>query len=206
MPLQCPVSYAGFATNMATNAEKSAYYPHTMPKHGDEIVAEGKWQQRKNPRTEKPQPPAAGNGEKAVPMQHVVYQNRQARLLVEALENPDHKYRHRALQAVRRFTAAIEKDLAQDLIQDKGILIQEASQLYGIPASTISDWTDIGLITVHYRGRGKQGVFIDKQEIAAAAPIYHDAKQKREQPARRLKAMREQQAEGNSQPSRRTRS
>jgi hypothetical protein len=184
---------------MATNPEKPVvnHYSHTsVPEHVGDL-------QKK---VENPQAARAGDGEKAVPMQHVVFVNRQTRQLLDALGNPNHKHRHRALQAVRRFTAAVEKDMAQDLIQDKGILIQEASQLHGIPASTISDWTDIGLITVHYRGRGKQGVYIDKQEIAAAAPIYHDAKQKGEQPARRLKIMREQQAEGNLQPSRRTRS
>jgi hypothetical protein len=54
MPLQSPVTYAGFATNMVTNAEKSAYYPHTMPKHGDEIVAEGNWKTSKEPEVAKP--------------------------------------------------------------------------------------------------------------------------------------------------------
>jgi hypothetical protein len=184
------------ANTTPENLGNPHYFHASVPEHKADLD-----DQAKNPQTSR-----EGTGEKGLPMQGVVFQSREAKLLFEALEKPDHKYRQQARQAVRRFTAAVEKANAHDLIQDKGILIQEASQLYGIPASTIADWTDIGLITVHYRGRGKQGVYIDKQEIAAAAPIYHDAKQKREQPARRLKAMREQQVAGNPQPSRRTRS
>jgi hypothetical protein len=39
---------------MATNPEKPAYYPHTMPGHGAEIVREGKWQLSKEPEVAKP--------------------------------------------------------------------------------------------------------------------------------------------------------
>jgi hypothetical protein len=54
MLLQSPVSYSGFATNMAANAEKPAYYSHTLPEHGSEIVNEGKWQPSKEPEVAKP--------------------------------------------------------------------------------------------------------------------------------------------------------
>jgi hypothetical protein len=39
---------------VATNFEKSTYYPHTMPDHGSEIVDEGKWQPSKEPEVAKP--------------------------------------------------------------------------------------------------------------------------------------------------------
>jgi hypothetical protein len=54
IPLQSPVSYPGFTTNMVTNAEKSAHYPHTLPEHGNEIVREGNWQPSKEPEVVKP--------------------------------------------------------------------------------------------------------------------------------------------------------
>jgi hypothetical protein len=34
---------------MATHFEKPAYYPHSMPEHGSEIVDKGKWQPSKEP-------------------------------------------------------------------------------------------------------------------------------------------------------------
>jgi MerR HTH family regulatory protein len=171
------------------------HYPHasdSVPEHVGDLHRQA----------ENPQAPRIGEGEKAVPMQpQVVYQSRHSKLLLEALENPNHKYRQRAIQAVRRFSAAIEKDMAQDLIQDKGILMEQASRKYGVPASTLRGWEAMGLLTVLYRGRGKQGVYYNEEEVAQAAPVYHEAKQQGVQPAKRLKAMRAQQAEGNPQPS-----
>jgi hypothetical protein len=179
---------------MATNPDNPARinYSHTsVPDHVADLQKQA----------ENPQAPRAGNGEKAVPMQGVIFQSRHARLLVEALETPNHKYQHRALQAVRRFTAAIEKDMAQDLIKDKGIVIEQASRKYGVPASTLRGWEAMGLLTVLYRGRGKQGVYYNEEEIARAAPIYHQAKQQGEQPAKLIKAMLAQQEEGRPQTS-----
>jgi hypothetical protein len=39
---------------MVANAERYAYYPHTMPDHGGEIVDEGKWHPSKEPEVTKP--------------------------------------------------------------------------------------------------------------------------------------------------------
>jgi hypothetical protein len=148
-----------------------------------------------------PQKSRERTGEKGRPMQAVVFQSKEAKLLVEALEKPDHKYRQQARQAVRRFTAAIEKDLAQDLIKDRGIVMDQASRKYGVPASTLRGWEGMGLLTALYRGRGKQGVYYNEEDIARLAPIYHQAKQEGEQPAKRIKAVLAQETEDTSQPS-----
>jgi transcriptional regulator with XRE-family HTH domain len=155
------------------------HYPHTMPEHGSDIVAEGKRQQAPK----------------------VVFQSKETKLLVEALENPDHKYGQQATQAMRRFIKAVEKDKAKDLIKDRGILTDQASRKYGVPARTLASWGDMGLLPVLYKGRGKQGVYLDEEAVARVAPVYHEAKQRGEQPAKRLKAMLTQQAEGDRQPS-----
>jgi hypothetical protein len=39
---------------MVANGERSAYYPHTLPEHGSEIVNEGNWQSSKEPEVVKP--------------------------------------------------------------------------------------------------------------------------------------------------------
>jgi hypothetical protein len=39
---------------MATHPEKPAYYPHTLPEHGSEIINEGKWQPSKELEVVKP--------------------------------------------------------------------------------------------------------------------------------------------------------
>src|SRR5687767_1855063 len=102
MPLQSPVSSAGFATNMVTNPEHLAriQYSHAdLPKHVDDL--------RKIP--ENPQAPKPGSREKVVPMQRVVFDRRHIDLFNAALENPDHEHRRAAEQAMRGFTLAVEK-------------------------------------------------------------------------------------------------
>jgi hypothetical protein len=72
MPMQSPVSYAGFATNMATNPENSRritainYFHGSVPEHLADLS-----DQAKNPRA-----PKEDNGEKAEPMPRVVYARR----------------------------------------------------------------------------------------------------------------------------------
>jgi ribosome-binding protein aMBF1 (putative translation factor) len=151
------------------------HYPHSMPEHGARIVEEGKWEQ--------------------APKKGVVYQSSHARLLFEALENPNHKHRHRAVQLVRRFNKAVEKEKAQAHIHDRGIVIQQASQKYGISATILRDWEEMGLIPVLYKGKGKQGVYLDEAAVARATTLYQEAKQKGIQPTRFLKAELAQQAE-----------
>jgi transcriptional regulator with XRE-family HTH domain len=149
------------------------HYPHkSVPDHAARLVGEGKWEQ--------------------VPKQ-VVYQRDQANLFIEALDNPDHKYRQQAIQLVRRFNAAVEKQKVQALVKDKGILMGQASRKYGIPATTLSDWAEKEVITVLHRGQTTQGIYLDEEAVARAAPVYHEAKQQGAQAIRRLRQLQESQ-------------
>jgi hypothetical protein len=98
-------------------------------------------------------------------------------LLSDALGDENHELRPVAEQALRRFAVA--------MVKDKGVMIQEASQKYKIPPQTISDWADMGLIPVLYKG--KKGVYLDEEAFTVAAPLYHEAKRKGAQPARFIK-------------------
>jgi DNA-binding transcriptional MerR regulator len=96
---------------------------------------------------------------------------------------------------VRRFNAAIEKEKAQTHLHERGIVREQASRKYGVPASTLRDWEELGLIPVLYKGKGKQGLYLDEEAVARAASIYQEAKQKGIQPTRLLKTELVQQVE-----------
>jgi hypothetical protein len=119
-----------------------------------------------------------------------------AKQFAEALGNQQHRLRQPAEHALQRFAAAAAKEMATD----KGLLIQEASQRYGIPASTLADWVDLDLIPV--LSRSKKAVYLDEEAVAEAAPIYRAAKELRVQPARLLKERRAQERASNPQESR----
>ena len=158
--------------------QRPSHYSHTnLPEHARRVVAEGKFQEAKAGKT------------------GVVFDSSQAGLLFDALSNQDHKHRQRAVQLVRRFNAAVEKEKAHELIKDKGIMMEQASRKYGVPASTLQDWKELGLIPTLYKGRSSQGVYLDEATVARAAAIYQEAKQKGIQPTRYLKAELAQQAE-----------
>jgi hypothetical protein len=118
---------------------------------------------------------------------------RQVKPLLEALVGQDHPLRKPAEQSLQRFGAAVAKEMAKD----KGILIEQASQLYGMPAQSIARWVDMGLIPVV--SRSKKGVYLDREAIAAAAPIYNEAKERGVQPVRLLKDRLAKQVAGNPQ-------
>jgi transcriptional regulator with XRE-family HTH domain len=159
------------------------HYPHTnVPEHGRWVVAEEKFQEAK----------AGKRG-------GVVFDSSQAKLLFEALEDPNHQYRQRAVQLVRRFNKAVEKEKAQPHIQERGIVIQQASEKYGISATILREWKELGLIPVLYKGKAKQGIYLDEEAVARAVSVYNEAKQKGIQPTRFLKAELAQQTEKHPQ-------
>ena len=163
---------------LVNNPETQAlriHYPHTsVPEHARQVVAEGKAQ---------------------IPKNGDVFDNSDAKLLFDVLSNPNHQHRQRAVQLVRRFGAAVEKEKAQDSIKEQGIMMEQASRKYGVPASTLQDWKEMGLIPALYKGKSKQGVYLDEEAVARAAAIYQEARQKGIQPTRLLKAELAQQAE-----------
>jgi hypothetical protein len=112
-----------------------------------------------------------------------------AKQFVEALGNEQHRLRKPAEQLLQRFAAAAAKDAATD----KGILIEQASRKFGIPARTLASWAEMELIPV--LSRSKQAIYLDKEAVAEAAPLYREAKEQGVQPARLLKERRAQQAE-----------
>jgi hypothetical protein len=158
------VSYAGFATNLATNLEKPAYYPHTMPDHGAQIVDEGKWQQRNELKIENPQVQRARKREKAHPMPQVVYDRRHVDLFNEALNNPDHRLRTAAEQAMQGFTVAAEKA--------KIATLSQASREYHIPLKNLSEWVRKGLLPYT---REKNAIILRRESLDKVAPVYHKA-------------------------------
>jgi transcriptional regulator with XRE-family HTH domain/DNA-binding transcriptional MerR regulator len=154
-----------------------------------------------NPETSVPYraPRLVGKGKDQVPKKGVVFDNSQARLLFEALEDPNHQHRQRAVQLVRRFNAAIEKEKAQEIIKDKGIMLKQASRKYGVPVSTLRDWKEMGLIPALYEGKGKQGLYLDEAAVARAVSIAQEAKQQGIQSVRFLEATLPQQRETHPQ-------
>jgi DNA-binding transcriptional MerR regulator len=111
-----------------------------------------------------------------------------AKQLIEALGNPEHPLRQRAEQALWSFATAIEEDKTKD-IGEKGIVVEQASKKYGVPASTLRSWVDTGLIPVLYKATtGNKNIFIDEEAIAEAANLFREAKRHGAQPARLIKA------------------
>jgi hypothetical protein len=162
-------------TGLKSEVPLPIHYPHSsVPEHAKWLVGEGKT---------------------PIPKNGVVFDSNHAKLLFDALSNPDHKHRQRAVQLVRRFGAAVEKEKAQDTIKDKGIVMEQASRKYGVPASTLQDWKKLGLIPVLYKGKSKQGVYLDEAAVARAAAIYQESRQKGIQPTRLLKAELDEKAE-----------
>jgi hypothetical protein len=158
-------------------------YPHrSVPEHAKQVVAEGNFQEQKANKT-------IG----------VVFDSSHAKLLFDALSNPDHKHRQRAVQLVRRFGAAVEKEKVQDTIKERGIMLKQASRKYGVPVSTLKDWEELGLIPALYKGKGKQGLYLDEEAVARAVSIAKEAKQQGIQSVRFLETTLPQQKETHPQ-------
>jgi hypothetical protein len=162
---------------MVANAEKSAYYPHTMPDHGSEIVDEGKWQPSKEPQVLR-----AGNEEKDVSMQHVVFQRRHIALFNKALRNPNHRLRQAAERAMQGFAIAAEEDQITTL--------NRAASDYGIPVKNLSEWVAKGVIP--YESRDKYAIYVRRETLDKIAPVYHEAKEQGKLAAPLLKKMHDE--------------
>ena len=156
---------------MATNPEKPVsiqYFHGSVPEHVADLR-----DQAKNPR--------AGNGERAVPMQHVVFQRRHITLLNKALRDPNHRLREAAVEAMQGFTTAAERDAFRTLNQ--------AEKEYGIPNETLSDWVAKGVIP--YENRDEYAIYVRKDMLEMIAPVYHQAKEQRKLAGPILKKMRD---------------
>jgi hypothetical protein len=166
---------------MATHPDKPAYYSHTMPNHGSEIVREGKWQQRNELKTENPQVQKARKREKAHPMPQVVFDRRHVDLFNEALNNPDHRLRSSAERAIYGFTVAAEKAEVATLSQ--------ASREYHIPLKSLSEWVRKGLLPYT---REKNAILLRREALDKVAPVYHEASEQGKQAVPFLRKMHDE--------------
>jgi hypothetical protein len=163
---------------MVTNPEKPVGKPYfhsseNVKEHSDDLLDQAK----------NPQAPREGNGEKAVPMQHVVFVNRQARLLLEALGNPNHPNRREAERAMRGFTRAVEKPE-----KPQGISINAAAEEFNVPENFFWRWSkQRRVIPIVAEGIGQGSpTYLDKEKAQEVAEVYHEAKRQRRQPKKLL--------------------
>jgi hypothetical protein len=137
------------------------HYPHSsVPDHAPQLVKEGKWEQ--------------------APKKGVVFEARHAKLLFEALENPDHAHRQAAERAVRRFAREVEKP--------QGISISSAAQEFNVPLNFLWRWAkERHVIPVIWEGGGiGSATYLDRDKTQEVAEIYHEAKRQRKQPKKLL--------------------
>jgi hypothetical protein len=151
--------------------------------HAPERVKEHKADlddQAKNPQVQE-----EGRKEKAVPMQHVVFVNRQARLLLEALGNPNHPNRRDAERAMRGFTRAVEKPQ-----KPQGISINAAAEEFNVPENFFWRWSkQRRVIPIVAEGIGQGSpTYLDKEKAQEVAEVYHEAKRQRRQPKKLLES------------------
>jgi hypothetical protein len=169
---------------MATNPEKPVGKPYfhssdSVKEHLDDLH-----DQAKNPR--------AGNGERDVPMEHVVFQRRHITLLNRALRNPNHRLRQAAERAMQGFTMDAERD--------EIITLNQAEKEYGIPNTSLSGWVAKGIIP--YANRDEYAIYVRKDMLDKIAPVYHQAKEQGKLAAPILKKMRDELFPDNSPSSR----
>jgi hypothetical protein len=126
---------AGFRLIIVAIPEIPDHYPHTsVPDHAPRLVAEGKWQQ--------------------APKKGVVFDRSDAKLFIEALENPDHALRSAAEQAMRVFTRAAQRagvitsDSSSQEFNVRNIYevvptLRQAAENSGVPVEEIMSIRDI---------------------------------------------------------------
>jgi hypothetical protein len=162
------VVFPDFAPNIATNPENPIrHYSHTsVTDHVDDLRKQAK----------NPQAPRVGNGEKAVPMQRVVFEPRHIDLFNQALKDPNHQHRQEAEKAMRGFTRAVEKP--------KGMSIRSASRELNVPQAFLWRWTkQMRIIPILAEGSGSgSNTLIDREKAQEVAEIYREAKQQHVQP------------------------
>jgi transposase-like protein len=161
---------------MTTNSEHRVRIPYShasVPDHINDL----------HKHAENPQPPPAGNGEKVVPMQRVVFDRRHIDLFNAALENPDHEHRRAAERAMRGFTRAVEKPE-----KPQGISINSAAREYDVPQSFLWRWSkQRRVIPIVSEGIGSGSpTYVDREKAHEVAEIYHEAKRQKRQPKKLL--------------------
>jgi hypothetical protein len=166
---------------MATNPENPGritpvnYFHGGVPEHLADL----------NDQAKNPHAPKEGNGDKVVPMQRVIFVSRQARLLLDALGNPNHPNRRDAEQAMRRFTRAVERRAVE---KPKGMTMNSAAQEFNVPRSFLWRWTkQYRVIPMLLEGKGiGSATILDRERVQEVAETYHEAKRQGKQPKKLL--------------------
>jgi hypothetical protein len=155
---------------MATNPEHPVRFPYSHESTPDHV--RDLQNQAKNP-----QPPTKDAREKALPMQAVIFVNRHAKRLLEALGNPPNDPdRLAAEKAVRGFARAVEKP--------QGMSINSAAREFNVPHRFLWSWArEKGIIPILVEGSGSgSDILIDRAKAQEVAEIYREAKQQHVQP------------------------
>jgi hypothetical protein len=161
--------------NTFENLARNTYLHENLPAHLKDLR-----DQANNPQAQK-----EGNREKAVPMQQVIFVNRQARLLLDALGNPNHPNRRDAEQAMRRFSRSVEKRAIE---KPKGMTLNSAAQEFNVPRNFIWRWSkQRRVIPIVAEGSGiGSPTYLDREKAQEVAEIYHEAKRQGVQPKKLL--------------------
>jgi hypothetical protein len=175
-----PVSIAGFSPNMVTNPGHHVRIPYaheSVPQHVGDLRNQA----------ENPQAPKVASGEKTSSMQHVVFVNRQARRLLDALGNPNHPNRHEAELAIRGFTRAVVRKIEE---KPQGISINAAARESNVPENFLWRWSrQRHVIPIIAEGFGQgSATYLDRDKAQEVAELYHEAKRQRKQPKKLLEA------------------
>jgi hypothetical protein len=163
---------------MVTNSEHRVRIPYSHASVSDHVNDLHK-------QAENPQAPKAGSGEKAVPMQRVVFDRKQIDLFNAALENPDHEHRRAAERAMRGFTRAVEKPE-----KPQGISINAAAEEFKVPENFFWRWSkQRRVIPIVAEGIGQGSpTYLDREKAQEVAEVYHEAKRQRRQPKKLLES------------------
>jgi hypothetical protein len=138
------------------------HYPHTsVPEHALWLVEEGKAQ---------------------TPKKGTIFERSDAKLFFEALEDPDHKYKHEAEAAIQGFTKAVEKSKVTSL--------NRAAKTYGIPMKNLSEWVAKGLIPHEYRD--KNAIYVTTETLEKVAPVYYETREQGQLTAPLLRKMHDE--------------
>jgi hypothetical protein len=156
--------------NTSENPVRDTYLHENLPAHLKDLR-----DQANNPQ--------AGNGERAVPMQHVVFQRRHVTLLNRALRNPNHRLREAALEAIQGFTRAAERE-------EEFTTLNRGAKQYGIPQKNLSEWIAKGLIP--YESRDKNAIYVRKGMLDKVAPVYRGAREQGKPAAPILREMHDE--------------
>jgi hypothetical protein len=105
-----------------------------------------------------------------------------AKLLIDAVKNPDDALSPAAVQALGGF--------AEEVVKIRGISANSAAQDYHVPTNFLLRWAkQLGVIPILSEGTGPGSpTFLDREKAQEAANIYHEAKRQGIQP---LKLLRE---------------